>query len=88
MKRETVPGSCTADETETTRRWQAPFAREFPRWHVWRGVSGHYYARMPRTSPPLVVRASSAEGLWDEVMNAEVSGWPVSSRARMTDHCA
>jgi hypothetical protein len=26
-----------------------PFAAEFPRWHVWRGVCGLVYARRPRT---------------------------------------
>ncbi len=26
-------------------------------WYVWRGVAGQYYARVPRTSPPRVVRA-------------------------------
>lgn len=30
---------------------------EFPGWHAWRGVDGRLlYARLPRTSPPVVVR--------------------------------
>ncbi len=42
--------------------WKA-FAREFPQWYVWRGVAGQYYARVPRTSPPRVVRARNTEDL-------------------------
>ena len=30
-----------------------------PRWHVWTGVTGIFYARRPLTSPPRVVRGSS-----------------------------
>lgn len=29
--------------------------REFPGWHAWRGVNTRYYARLPKTSPPVVV---------------------------------
>jgi hypothetical protein len=94
MERETVPGSGTADasdadrERETVPAWWASYAREFPRWYVWRGVAGHYYARVRRTSPPMVVRALNAEDLRDEIMHAELSGWPVSSRSRLNHHCA
>jgi hypothetical protein len=28
---------------------------EFPGWHVWEGVNSLFYARRPRTSPPVVV---------------------------------
>ena len=50
-----------------------PYAKEFPRWHIWRGVSGLAYARLPRSSPPLVVRAENAAGLRDEIRRAEGS---------------
>jgi hypothetical protein len=95
MQRETVSGSGTAGELDgpegldaTVAKWRASLAREFPRWYVWRGVAGHYYARVPRTSPPLVVRAQNAESLRDEISRAELSGWPLPSRARLRDHCA
>lgn len=29
--------------------------REFPGWHAWRGVNTRYYARLSKTSPPVVV---------------------------------
>jgi hypothetical protein len=52
-------------------RWW-PYAREYPGWHVWEGVSGLLYARRPRTSPPMVVRTGSgADGLRGEIQAAE-----------------
>jgi hypothetical protein len=48
-----------------------PYAAEFPHWHVWRGVSGLVYARRPRTSPPVVVRAEDAMDLRDQIKRAE-----------------
>jgi hypothetical protein len=48
--------------------WWQPYAREFPDWHAWAGVSGLLYARRPMSSPPRVVRsASGAGGLRDEI---------------------
>jgi hypothetical protein len=96
MERETVSGSGTADASDAARErdpdsvpnWWATYSREFPRWYVWRGVAGHYYGRVRRTSPPMVVRALNADGLRDEIMHAELSGWPVSSRSRLNNHCA
>jgi hypothetical protein len=41
----------------------ADIERQFPDWHAWRGVSGLWYARRPRSSPPLVCRNTSADGL-------------------------
>lgn len=54
-----------------------PYAAEFPQWHVWRGVCGLVYARRPRTSPPLVVRAENAVELRAQIRRAE----------GMTDSC-
>jgi hypothetical protein len=101
MQRETVSGSGTADEPDgpdgpdgpedleaTVARWKTSLAREFPRWYAWQGVAGHYYARVPRTSPPLVVRAPNAEDLRDEITRAELFGWPLPNGARLRDHCA
>ena len=48
-----------------------PYAAEFPRWHVWRGVCGLLYARRPRTSPPVVLRAEDAVDLRDRIRRAE-----------------
>ena len=48
-----------------------PYAAEFPCWHVWRGVSGLVYARRPRTSPPLVVRAENPADLLAQIRRAE-----------------
>jgi hypothetical protein len=32
-------------------------------WVAWRGVNGLWYARLPRSSPPLVARAATRRGL-------------------------
>jgi hypothetical protein len=92
MEAETVSAASTADGTkaaeETVPQWWASHAREFPYWYVWRGVAGHYYARVPRSSPPIVVRAMTPEDLRDEVMRAELSPWPVASRSQFRNHCA
>jgi hypothetical protein len=48
--------------------WWA-YAREFPDWYVWRGVSGLYYARIPGTSPQRVLRAMTADMLRDEIIS-------------------
>jgi len=48
-----------------------PYAAEFPHWHVWRGVCGLVYARRPRTSPPLVVRADNPLALLAQIRRAE-----------------
>lgn len=42
-------------------------ARAHPRWHMWRGVAGLLYARLPQTQPAVVKRAPTVEGLRDQV---------------------
>jgi hypothetical protein len=44
-----------------------PYAPEFPHWHVWQGVAGLLYARRPRTTPPIVVRATDPVGLRERI---------------------
>jgi hypothetical protein len=44
---------------------------QFPGWEAWVGVSGLLYARRPRSSPPIVVRDATAEGLAAKVAEAE-----------------
>jgi hypothetical protein len=44
--------------------------RQFPHWHYWRGVGGLHYARRPKTSPPVVLRAGTAAEL-----AAKVTEW-------------
>jgi hypothetical protein len=48
-----------------------PYAAEFPRWHVWRGICGLVYANRALTSPPVVVRGEDAVDLRDEIVRAE-----------------
>ena len=36
-------------------------------WHFWRGVSGLYYARRIRCSPPIVFRAETMDNLREQV---------------------
>jgi hypothetical protein len=44
---------------------------EFPGWQAWRGVSGLLYARRPRTSPPVIVRAATADDLAAKITEYE-----------------
>jgi len=36
----------------------AAIERDYPAWHCWRGIGGILYARRPKSSPPIVVRAA------------------------------
>jgi hypothetical protein len=46
--------------------------RDYPGWHAWPApLAGLVYARRPRTSPPIVVRAVSVDQLRTEIENAE-----------------
>lgn len=50
----------------------AEIARDYPTWRAWLGtVAGVLYARRPRTSPPLVVRAATTDQLRRAIENAE-----------------
>jgi len=40
---------------------------EFTGWHWWRGVSGLYYARRMKSSPPVVLRAQTLDDLREQV---------------------
>jgi hypothetical protein len=46
--------------------------RDYPGWHAWPAVlAGLVYARRPRSTPPLVVRAASVNQLRIEIETAE-----------------
>ena len=64
------PPQASETTSEDVPDWW-PYAAEFPQWHVWRGVCGLVYARRPRTSPPLVVRAENAVELRAQIRRAE-----------------
>lgn len=58
------------DEERT--RTLAQVARDFPGWETWPGVlAGVVYARRPRSTPPLVVRSTTADGLREAIEDAE-----------------
>ena len=65
------PGETVSDDPASHAWW--PYAQEFPRWHVWRGISGLAYARLSRSSPPIVVRAEGATELRNEIRRAEAA---------------
>jgi hypothetical protein len=47
--------------------WQ-PYFADYPGWHAWRGINQLYYARLLRSSPPIIVeRAESPEDLADMI---------------------
>jgi hypothetical protein len=47
--------------------------REYPRWHIWKGISGLVYASRRKTSPPAVVRAEDPLDLRDQIRGWEGS---------------
>ena len=50
----------------------AEIARDYPGWQTWKGVlAGVVYARRPRSSPPMVVRATTTDGLRQAIESAE-----------------
>ena len=50
----------------------AEVERDYPGWHAWPGVlAGVVYARRPRSSPPLAVRATNAADLRHAIEAAE-----------------
>ena len=60
--------STTADLT----RALAEIERDYPDWHAWPGVlAGVVYARRPHSSPPMVVRSTTADGLRQAIEDAE-----------------
>src|SRR5438874_12809401 len=68
MERETVSEPDTEEQTAMPE-WRG-YAPEFPQWYVWRGGAGHYYARVPRSSPPRVVPAPHPADPREEVARA------------------
>jgi hypothetical protein len=58
------------DEART--RALADVERDYPGWQAWPAVlAGIVYARRPQTSPPLVVRAATTDGLRQAIEGAE-----------------
>ncbi len=48
----------------------APLRGQFPAWEAWRGIGGVLYARRRKTSPPVVFRDVTGEGL-----ARQIRGW-------------
>jgi hypothetical protein len=61
----------TVSENDTVPGWWQPHAATFPRWHAWRGVNDRYYARLPLSSPPIVVSDKEPAALANLVRQAE-----------------
>jgi hypothetical protein len=59
------PAGRSAGDTLATLRGR------FPGWQAWRGVSGLLYARRVRTSPPVIVRAITADDLAAKITEHE-----------------
>jgi len=49
------------DEPETS------LTSPYPGWHVWRGISGLVYARKLMSSPPVIMRDHSVDGLASQI---------------------
>jgi hypothetical protein len=52
-------------------RTLADVDRDYPPWRAWEGVFGLLYARWPQSSPPMVVRAVTQDGLRQAIEAAE-----------------
>jgi hypothetical protein len=67
-----MAGPDGADPPVTTRADElARIGWDFPPWYAWAGVGGILYARHPRSSPALIVRSSTSEGLREAIGKAE-----------------
>lgn len=44
--------------------------RDYPGWEAWHGAIPMLYARLPKSSPPIVVRAADIPGLRAEIETA------------------
>ena len=51
----------------------APLYGRFSRWEAWVGVGGILYARLRRSTPPVVFRAATADELAAKVAEWEAS---------------
>jgi hypothetical protein len=49
-------------------------AREFPGWHIWKGMCGLWYARLANSSPPVIVRGEDPTDLRDEIRRKLLTG--------------
>jgi hypothetical protein len=59
-------------QDEERARALAEVDRDYPGWHAWPAVlAGLVYARRPNSSPPLVVRATTADALRQAIEDAE-----------------
>jgi hypothetical protein len=64
--------STDSNDDDERARALADVDRDFPGWHAWPAViGGVLYARRARSSPPMVVRAVTTDGLREEIENAE-----------------
>ncbi|HEY1704802.1 MAG TPA: hypothetical protein VGG75_34315 [Trebonia sp.] len=63
-------------------------ADAFPRWYVWRGVTGLYYARVPGITPQRVVHARTPEGLLLAIIDDNLSWEATAFTPRQRTDCA
>jgi hypothetical protein len=69
-ERQSSPGTRPHDEEQAHALLK--IAQDYPGWYAWQGtLGGVVYARRPRTSPPLVVRATTTEQLGQAIEDAE-----------------
>jgi hypothetical protein len=60
-----------ADEATCGEDELAQVGWDYPPWYAWRGVGGIVYARRPRSSPPMLVRSATTQGLREAIEEAE-----------------
>jgi hypothetical protein len=69
---EEVPVADAKPSDQAQARALADVDRDYPGWHAWpAALAGLVYARRPRSSPLMVVRATSIDQLRTEIEAAE-----------------
>lgn len=65
------PAGIAASDYGERARALRTISEEFPGWEAWAGVVSLLYARRPRSTPPLVVRSPTLDGLRTAIEEAE-----------------
>ena len=67
-----MPTSPDHVDPDERRAALAAISHDLAPWHAWEGaIAGLFYARRPNSSPPMVVRSTTTDGLRREIESVE-----------------